>query len=138
MPICAYCGKKVTIFGSVPNFTGTKRFCNNEHKDLFYVKQKENKELDKEMESQGKIKEIKCTCNQCKHVWHYLEKDEIQIRNQQKSNALIGCGMCCNPFGAYFMNKSIEQGREADKFSKCPKCGSGNIKRTEHYYDKKT
>tara|TARA_Y100000310_G_C20680163_1_gene815467 strand:+ start:2288 stop:2557 length:270 start_codon:yes stop_codon:yes gene_type:complete len=85
-----------------------------------------------------KIKELKCKCNQCKHVWHYLSSDEKGLKTQQVGNAMVGLGMCCNPFGAYFMNKSIEQGRQAsDKFNKCPKCGSGDIKKTEHYYDKK-
>ena len=52
-------------------------------------------------------------------------------------NAMIGAGMCCNPFGAYFMNKSIEQGRQGDKFSKCPECNSVDITKKVVYHDKK-
>lgn len=134
---CAYCGKKVKILNSVPNFSGTKRFCNRDEQKLYSSQEKKSKMLDKDMNDKGKIKEFKCTCKQCNHVWHYLEKDEKSLKSQQRSNALIGCGMCCNPFGAYFSNKSIEQGREVEKFSKCPKCGSGDTKKTTHYYENK-
>ena len=89
------------------------------------------------MNKKGKVKEWKCKCNQCKHIWHYLDSEEKQLKGQQLGNALIGVGMCCNPFGAYFSNKSIEQARERNKFNQCPKCGTGDITKEEVYYEKK-
>lgn len=84
------------------------------------------------------IKEIKCKCNQCGKIWHYLPQEEKSLKTQQASNAMIGFGMCCNPFGAYFMNKSIEQGRQAaDKFKKCPECGSSDITKKTIEYEQK-
>jgi len=77
------------------------------------------------------IKEIKCTCNECGHIWHYLESDIKRLQGQAVSNAMIGAGMCCNPFGSLFMNKSMDVSRELEKFSKCPKCNTSNITKEE-------
>ncbi len=88
-----------------------------------------------QQKQKGSIEEIKCTCRQCGHVWHYLKRDETGLKTQALGNLLIGCGMCCNPFGALFTNKSIDASREGQKLSKCPKCGTGNIKKESHYYD---
>lgn len=84
------------------------------------------------------VKEIKCICNQCGKVWHYLESEEKQLRTQATGNALMGCSMCCNPFAGLFLNKANELNREADKFKKCPKCGSGDINKKVIQYEKKT
>lgn len=83
------------------------------------------------------IKEIKCKCNQCGHIWHYLEEEEKKLKRQSASNAMIGCGMCCNPLGALFLNKSNELSREAEKLKKCPKCNSTDITRTTIYHEKR-
>ena len=86
--------------------------------------------------SKKAVEEIMCTCNQCGHVWHYLKKDEQILAGQAVGNLMVGAGMCCNPFGSLFVNKSIEASREAEKFSKCPKCGTRNIKKESYYYEK--
>ena len=87
--------------------------------------------------SSNQITEMKCKCNECKHIWHYLESEEKALRKQQGANAMIGCGTCCSPLGAYYSNKANELGREADKFNKCPKCNSINITKTTKSHDKK-
>ena len=82
------------------------------------------------------VEEIKCKCNQCKHIWHYLEEDE-KLLKRQKFRTSTPCGMC-NPLGGVFALKHESQRVDAfDKFNKCPKCGSGDINKTEHSYEKK-
>jgi hypothetical protein len=83
------------------------------------------------------ITELKCTCKECGKVWHYLKRDEELMALQQAGNAMVGCGSCCSPFGAYYSNKSMEVGRDAQaKFKKCPSCGSINITKEEHTIEK--
>jgi hypothetical protein len=133
MPNCTQCGKQVSMFSAKSDFSGNS-FCSDECK----IKFTEKKNKEKEMKSKGMIKEIKCKCNQCGNVWHYLEEDEKKLKSQSISNAMIGCGMCCNPFGALFSNKSIDLQREMDKMKKCPKCNSTDVTRTPTYHEKRT
>ena len=85
------------------------------------------------------VKEFKCVCNQCKHVWFYLEEDEKKLKQQSSANALAGCGgACCGPIGMFFSNKSQDTQKEIAKMKKCPKCNSADITKTAHYYDKKS
>lgn len=144
---CVVCGKEVKWYNpeyvdthkadascKVPVHTGK---CWME----FQRRQKEleiQKRKDKEMKKQFMMKEFKCTCNQCNHVWHYLERDEKALRSQATANAMMGCGMLCNPFGALFSNKARDLHREIEKFNRCPKCGTGNITKEVIYYEKKT
>ena len=139
MTNCAQCGKKVGFFELKRNsdFSGNT-FCSFECRSKFHKKKKEEKQKDKEIESNGMIKEIKCKWNQCKHAWHYLESDEKKLKNQATGNALIGAGMCCNPFGALFSNKSIDLQRELEKMKRCPKCNSMDITKTPIYHEKKS
>jgi len=137
MPNCAQCAKQVGYFGSKSDFSGNY-FCSDECKKLFADNVKKEKETEKEMKSKGLIKEIKCKCNQCGNVWHYLEEDEKKLKNQSGLNACIGCGMCCNPFGAIFSNKSMDLQREIGKMKKCPKCNSIDVLRTTIYHEKRT
>lgn len=132
MAQCEKCGKKVGIFSGV-------KFLDSDNKRKWacgdcYSKINEKRYKEKKDEK-TKVKEIKCTCKQCSHIWHYLEKEEKELEKQSMGNALVGCGMCCNPFGAFFLNKSMDKSREAEKLSKCPKCGTGNITKKEIYYD---
>src|SRR3989338_2988457 len=104
---CRSCKKK--------NPEGAK-FCESCGKDL-------RRGVKPESQSPSKKKticEIKCICNQCGKVWHYLKSDERGLKMQACGNLLVGGGMCCNPFGSLFLNKSIEASREANKFNKCP------------------
>ena len=102
-----------------------------------FDKKEECQKHEKECKTKGMIKEIKCKCNQCGNVWHYLEEDEKKLKTQATSNALIGCGMCCNPFGALFSNKAADLQRELDKMKKCPKCNSTDVTRTPIYHEKR-
>lgn len=95
------------------------------------------KKVDKKLKSIDIIKEIKCKCNQCGCIWHYLDEDQRKIEKQAVNNAMIGCGMCCNPFGALFSNKSLDLQRELDKMKKCPKCNSSDVIKTVIYHEKK-
>ena len=128
---CKSCGKGIGLFNVATDFSGN-RYCNSCSRKI--------KKEDKQLEKEGKIKEIKCKCNACGKVWHYLEKDLKLIKKQQAGNALTGAGMyagCCSPFGALFSNKAIDLKKEADRFDKCPECNSSNIKKTTIYYEKK-
>jgi len=138
MPKCSECGKILKTFDLKPisDWKGN-RFCSLGHKEKFTQGINEDKNKEKEMISKGMIKEIKVKCNQCKHVWHYLESDEKKLRQQAVGNLMVGGGMCCNPFGALFLNKSIETSREADKFKKCPQCNSIDITKTPVYHERK-
>src|SRR3989344_2117421 len=100
--------------------------------------ERKRKDEEKEKNTLPKtITEYKCTCNECGKIWHYLKSEEQQMNTQQCSNAMLGCGTCCSPIGAYFSNKSMEVGREAaSKFKKCPNCGSINIKKEERTVEK--
>jgi len=135
MVICKSCSKKLNAFNTPPlihNLSADDRYC----KDCFKKRKKENKNL----KTKGVIKEIKCKCNQCGVVWHYLEEDEKRLKSQSVSNALMGCGMfagCCSPFGGLFSNKSIDLQREIGKMKKCPKCNSTDVKKTTIYHEKK-
>lgn len=84
----------------------------------------------------GFVNEIKCKCKECGNIWHYLSEEEKNIRSQAKSNALIGLGNLFTPTGAFFSNKSIDAQKELTKFSKCPKCGSANIIKENHNFEK--
>ena len=137
MPNCAQCGKHIGFFSSKTDFSGND-FCSDDCKKKFHDNIKKEKQKDKEMKENGMIKEIKCECNQCRNVWHYLEEDEKQLKSQARSNAMIGCGMCCNPFGALFLNKSADLQKEVDKMKKCPKCNSVDVTRTAVYHAKRT
>lgn len=84
------------------------------------------------IDKKNQITEIKCTCNQCGKVWHYLKSEVTQAALAASGNMMVGCGSCCNPFGAYYLNKSGEISRAAnDKFNKCPNCQSIDIKKEE-------
>jgi hypothetical protein len=135
MTNCAQCKEKVKVFSALSDFSGNS-FCSHECKSKFQSKKNKEKQTDKDMKSQGKIKEIKCKCNQCKHIWHYLESDEKRLRSQAAGNAMIGCGMCCNPFGALFSNKSIDIQKDIDKMKKCPKCNSSDVTKSSIYHEK--
>lgn len=82
------------------------------------------------------VKEIKCKCNQCGKVWHYLEEEEKKI------NAQIGwsaCGQmtCCLPLQLYSKNEGGKWEQQKDKFKKCPECGSHDITKKSIYHEKK-
>jgi len=125
---CPNCGKKLSMLKTGLLYRqGGKRFCSIKCKGEFSSAKTKD----------GKVKEMKCKCKQCGKVWHYLETDEKQLRTQSTGNALIGCGLCCNPFAGLFLNKANELKREADKFKKCPVCGSGDITKEVIQYEKK-
>ena len=134
---CAECGKGVSFLKPPSDFSGNF-FCNGECKSKFIEKKNKENETEKEMNSKGRIKEMKCKCNQCGNVWHYLEEDEKKLKIQAMSNAMIGCGMCCNPFGALFSNKSMDLQREMSNMKKCPKCNSTDVTKNPIYHEKKS
>jgi hypothetical protein len=137
MVICVHCKKKTGYFNSLSDFSGNY-FCNKKCKNDFYKKKDIEKQKDKEMKLKGMIKEIKCKCNQCKYIWYFLETDEKKLKMQARGNALVGVGMCCNPIGIFFSNKSLDLQKELTKMKKCPKCNSTNIYRSPVYHEKRT
>jgi len=136
MSSCAQCGKQVGFFSSKSDFSGNY-FCSDDCKKKFHDAIKKEKRKDKEMKEKGMIKEIKCECNQCGNVWHYLEEEEKKLKTQAMSNAMIGCGTCCSLISVLFANKSMDIQRELDKMKKCPKCNSIDVTRTPIYHAKR-
>jgi len=87
------------------------------------------------------VKEIKCKCNECGKVWHYLEAEEQRLNMAAAGNALSACGslgMCCGccPFSTIFSSKSLELSTQAAKLKKCPNCSSVNVTKTAVYHEK--
>jgi len=97
----------------------------------------ENKITKENFDPKKHIKEIKCACKQCGKIWHYLPSDEANLRLQQAGNAMLGCGTLCSPFSAFYSNKAVEVGRQANQLSKCPNCNSSDIVKEEIYHEKK-
>lgn len=87
------------------------------------------------------ITEIKCTCNQCGKVWHYLPSD-TKPTGVETGGALMAIGGCmtCNPL--LTLGGSLVQNVGADKTRKklatnCPKCNSTNITKERITYKKR-
>jgi hypothetical protein len=91
-----------------------------------------NKKQDVEV-SQAKvkiIKETKCTCNACGKVWNYGKKDLDEQRQAKLSNtgkSLMCCGGC--------LPALLIQDKKVVDLTKCPECGSRNIKTEEVSYE---
>lgn len=137
MANCKECKKEIKWINKTTDFSGND-FCSLKCKKQFHDKIKNKANKEKELIKSGMIKEIKCTCNECGHIWHYLDSDVQRLRSQAFGNTMVGAGMCCNPFGTLFINKSLDISRELEKFSKCPKCNTSNITKEEKFYEKKT
>ena len=90
---------------------------------------------EKEFDSKKHIKEVKCKCNQCGKIWHYLEQEEKRVKDQILWGA---CGQmtCCLPLQLYSKHETGKWEQESDKFKKCPKCGSNDVSKTTIYYKK--
>ena len=54
------------------------------------------------------------------------------MKEQAGLNTCVACGYLCSPFSALYSNKAIELNRQAEKFSKCPSCGSINVTKEKH------
>jgi len=81
------------------------------------------------------VKEVKCECNECGKIWHYLESEEKRIQSQKRWSG-VGMMTCCLPVQLYSKNQAGKWESELDKFKKCPKCGSINIKKKEIHHKK--
>ncbi|MBI2663727.1 hypothetical protein HYX10_00090 [Candidatus Woesearchaeota archaeon] len=86
--------------------------------------------------SKKHIKEIKCDCNECGKVWHYLEKEEKRAKSQKCWSA-YGQMTCCLPIQVYSKQQQGKWEQELDKFKKCPACGTTNITKTDVYHEKR-
>ena len=76
------------------------------------------------------IQETKCTCNACGKVWHYGKQDKLQNFGAAMGN----CGkasMCC---GGCVPALLIPDKKVVD-LTKCPECGSKNIKSERVEYE---
>jgi len=91
---------------------------------------------EKEFNPKKHIKEIKCKCNQCGKVWHYLESTKKSIESQQLSQGCAGCATFGSPVGSYFFQKSKELDEKKEAFDKCPNCGSIDVTKSVLYYEK--
>ncbi len=82
------------------------------------------------------IKEVKCKCNSCGHVWHYLPGEEKRAKSGACWSA-YGQMSCCFPMQLYSKQEGLKWQDKLDKFKKCPRYGSVNItkKEIEHETD---
>lgn len=140
--LCPKCNKELGGFftGSWGYFKGI-RYC---AVCVKVFRDKANKEDEREKSTtrsnqqyRGSIEEIKCTCKQCGHTWHYLPKEKKDANCQSTLNACVGCAACGSFLGFYSMNKAHDYKKHAEAFDKCQKCGSRNFTQESHYYDKK-
>jgi DNA-directed RNA polymerase subunit M/transcription elongation factor TFIIS len=138
MANCSACKKKFGFFERQYEDDDGKLYCGKcAGKKEKLKKEKEEKIIKEGYDPKKHVKEIKCKCNQCGKVWHYLESEMKSIKSQQTSNACIGCGSCGSPTGAYFSNKAADLDRKAKELQKCPNCGSSDVTKTEVFYEKK-
>lgn len=90
---------------------------------------------EEEFDPKKHIKEIKCKCNQCKNVWHYLPKDEQGQKTEEFGKDLIqSTACCCNPIGI-LVGGLRKRPRPLDQ---CPNCNSKDVSKKEIYYEKKS
>lgn len=140
MPKCLNCGKNIGFLDGLFSKVFCSENCKKEYKEkraAIRAQSKEQKIVEKEAKSKGMIKEIRCTCHQCGHVWHYLESDEISLKTESCTNACVGCSTCCSPFSLIFQNKSRDLDREIAKLKKCPKCNSSDVSKEPIYHEKR-
>ena len=121
MPTCAKCGKKIGFFDGRLSINSQNAgfFCSDECRRM--------------------IKEIKCKCNQCGKIWHYLESREKEIEKNIKTNAGIQAGFAFFNVGAATQAKRNVEAQQdlLDKLKKCPECGSHDITKKDIYYEEK-
>ena len=131
MVICQKCKKEISIWKSYPQKGGYSlcKDCREDVRDNPAILDKLRTEPSLKLSK--KVSEIKCECNQCNNIWHYLPSEEKSLKRQSFFNSLIGAGSLGSHVGAFFSNKSNDLQREADKFKKCPKCGSIDITKKE-------
>lgn len=80
------------------------------------------------------ITETKCTCNACGKIWHYGKQDKVEQQSAKLANAgkaMMVCGSCgCGtPLALLIPDKKVMD------LTKCPQCGSKNIKTEEVSYE---
>lgn len=83
-------------------------------------------ELNEPKKTNKKIKETRCVCNACEHIWFYGKQDVLE----QTGSSLQNCGksmMCC---GGCIPAIFIPDKKVVD-LNKCPKCGSRAINKEE-------
>lgn len=131
MPNCAQCGKKTKMLSSKIDLT--HYFCSDKCKKEFNENKKKEKENETEMKSKNMIKEIKCTCNECGKVWHYLPYEQKAQKMGEFGKDLIQTtACCCNPIG--ILVGSLRQ--KPKSLDQCQNCNSKNVKKEDVYYKK--
>ena len=123
---CPNCGNKLSKFktGLIYRFDG-KRFCSINCRIEFSKK------------GDNKIKEIKCTCNQCGKVWHYLPQEKMEQTGAEIHNFskhLMTASLCCgNPLGCF---GALIPTQKVIDLERCPECKSKNVKKQTVYHKK--
>lgn len=72
-----------------------------------------------------KIRENRCTCSACGHIWHYGKAEEVQAKGaalQEAGKAMMCCSGCAP--AAFLPNRQVVD------LGKCPQCGSRAIEKT--------
>jgi predicted RNA-binding Zn-ribbon protein involved in translation (DUF1610 family) len=72
------------------------------------------------------VNEIRCTCNGCGKVWHYLPHEKIREMGKAMSNSgknMIQASPCTSCCGGLMPREKVRD------FDQCPNCGSRNCKK---------
>ncbi|MBI2663359.1 hypothetical protein HYX15_02385 [Candidatus Woesearchaeota archaeon] len=86
------------------------------------------------MKAKEIIKEIKCKCNQCGKIWHYLPSEKTsQTLTESGKDMIQASACCCNPIGILVGGLRQKQ-RELDE---CPNCNSKDVNKETIYYEKR-
>ena len=95
----------------------------------------EGMDINAKIRNKKTIKEIRCKCNSCGKVWHFLPEEEKRAKSGKCWSA-YGQMSCCLPMQLYSKHEGLKWQDKLDKFKKCPKCGSVNITKKELEYAK--
>ncbi|MDD5111863.1 MAG: hypothetical protein PHG85_04915 [Candidatus Altiarchaeota archaeon] len=93
----------------------------------------------------GVVTEIRCTCNSCGEVWHYLPSEESNAKTSECCNNCLYCGDALFTAGRPIVEQKVVQKIDLDRINSatrwkkslntCPKCNSGNIKKETITYN---
>lgn len=82
------------------------------------------------------VKEWKCGCHECRHVWHYLDSVENEIEKRMHKNYSEknrGSSICRTDFIPTQYSLSAQLKIQKQNLKTCPKCGSSNVTRGAKY-----
>lgn len=83
------------------------------------------------------VEEVKNTCRECGHVWHYLAGKEKELEKEAGTDNCMSLGCIgCAPIALHYSKEAKAKRREAGGLKACPACNSRNAKRERVRYSK--